>query len=199
MGRETDTRDEILRLASRLLQEKGFNGFSYAHLAESLGIKPAAVHYHFPAKADLGVELIRRFRTRYELWMEDTQDYTPTKKLAGFFSIYRRFLTDGKVCPGGVMLAEMKAIPEEMHKEIRLMMASVHRWLAAMLEEGREKGELHFEGTAEGKAAVILGAVQGALQTSRVLGAEHFEAAVAQIEEDLADQKLKKGVRRVRA
>ncbi|HEY3475881.1 MAG TPA: TetR/AcrR family transcriptional regulator, partial [Anaerolineales bacterium] len=45
----------ILNMAEDLLQYKGFNGFSYAHISSKLGVKNAAIHYHFPTKEDLSL------------------------------------------------------------------------------------------------------------------------------------------------
>src|SRR5215211_135610 len=50
----TDTADRILDLAERLVQTRGFNGFSYADIASELGLTKASLHYHFPTKAELG-------------------------------------------------------------------------------------------------------------------------------------------------
>lgn len=47
-----DTREEILKVASTLLQTRGFSAFSYGHIAETLEVKPAAIHYHFASKTD---------------------------------------------------------------------------------------------------------------------------------------------------
>ena len=66
-----DTREDILKIASALLQTRGFSAFSYWHIAETLKVKPAAIHYHFATKADLGVALIERFRARYRRWMDE--------------------------------------------------------------------------------------------------------------------------------
>ena len=54
------TKRRILDLAENLLQRLGYNGFSYQHLSKELGIKNAAIHYHFPTKEELGVEIIER-------------------------------------------------------------------------------------------------------------------------------------------
>ena len=48
-----DTKEAILRLGAELIQQVGYHAFSYADIAKKLDIKNAAVHYHFPAKADL--------------------------------------------------------------------------------------------------------------------------------------------------
>ena len=52
----------ILSEAQRLVQMRGFNGFSYADIAETLGVTKASLHYHFPSKAELGRRLIDRYR-----------------------------------------------------------------------------------------------------------------------------------------
>ena len=54
-----DTRSEIVRLAGELIRSIGYNAFSYADISQKLNIKNAAIHYYFPAKSDLGVEVIR--------------------------------------------------------------------------------------------------------------------------------------------
>ena len=51
---QTDTASEILDVAERLVQVRGFNGFSYADIAEALEVTKASLHYHFPTKGDLG-------------------------------------------------------------------------------------------------------------------------------------------------
>ena len=51
---DADTAERILDVAERLVQQRGFNGFSYADIAAELGITKAGLHYHFASKADLG-------------------------------------------------------------------------------------------------------------------------------------------------
>jgi len=60
-----DTRTAILDVAERLVQSRGFNGFSYADVAAELGITKAALHYHFRGKAELGESLISRYAERF--------------------------------------------------------------------------------------------------------------------------------------
>ena len=52
----------ILDVAERLIQTRGFNGFSYADVSAAVGITKASLHYHFPSKGDLGLSLIRRYQ-----------------------------------------------------------------------------------------------------------------------------------------
>src|SRR4051794_13759898 len=59
------TATRILDEAERLTQTRGFNGFSYADIADVVGTTKAALHYHFPSKADLGTAIIARYTERF--------------------------------------------------------------------------------------------------------------------------------------
>ena len=62
---EADTASRILDVAERLVQLRGFNGFSYADVAAELSITKASLHYHFAGKAELGEALIARYAERF--------------------------------------------------------------------------------------------------------------------------------------
>ena len=84
-GRRRDdagTASRILDVAERLVQIRGFNGFSYADIAAELKITKAALHYHFAGKADLGEALIARYASRFAeaLASLDTGDGTAQRQ-----------------------------------------------------------------------------------------------------------------------
>src|SRR5438309_10075589 len=62
---DMDTASAILDAAERLVQSRGFNAFSYAHVAAALGITKPALHYHFAGKAELGEALLARYAARF--------------------------------------------------------------------------------------------------------------------------------------
>ncbi len=49
MGNLLPTSDEILASAGNLIISGGYNSFSYADIAEVVGIRKAGVHHHFPS------------------------------------------------------------------------------------------------------------------------------------------------------
>ena len=55
------TASRILDVAERLVQTRGFNGFSYADIATELAVTKASLHYHFPTKVALGRAVIARY------------------------------------------------------------------------------------------------------------------------------------------
>jgi AcrR family transcriptional regulator len=60
----SSARHRHILIAERLVQTRGYNGFSYADVAAELNISKASLHYHFPGKAELGEALIRRYAVR---------------------------------------------------------------------------------------------------------------------------------------
>ena len=178
----------ILNLAEALLQDKGFNGFSYAHIANELGVKNAAIHYHFPTKEDLGIAVIQRYRERFKLWTNNSRvkDLSYEEKLDWFFSIYTDMRADkGKVCLVGSMEAEFNSIPEGLQAEVQALQKELLAWLQTTLAEGRDAGVFHFNGEPANKAALIGSSLQGALQMARALGTKKFSDVVEQHKLDL--------------
>lgn len=175
-------------LAESFIQERGFNGFSYAHIAQALNVKNAAIHYHFPSKEALVTAVIQRYRDRFKLWINNARikDLSPQEKLDWFFGIYTSTRADnGKVCLGGSLETEFNSLPDSLREQTQSLTRELLDWLQATLEEGRQAGVFHFRGDAKDKAAVILSSLQGGLQMARALGSEKFKSVVEQHQRDL--------------
>src|SRR5271167_2084057 len=95
-----NTRTRILDVAERLVQVRGFNGFSYADVAAELSITKASLHYHFPTKAELGRALVARYREAFvsALTTIDAEERTATRKLARYAQLYAAVLSDERMC-----------------------------------------------------------------------------------------------------
>lgn len=187
-GKDDDTRIRILDAAEELLQCRGFNAFSYQHIAKRLGIRNAAIHYHYPGKADLGVALVRRYRERFQEWVADAEARIedPWELLQAYFGVCLDYLNTGnRVCPGGVLGTEFQSLPQQMCEETRLLMAEIYEWLIDVLRRGYDDGRLSFQGSPEGKAIIIGTALQGALQVARVTNNDRFTEVIRQIEAEL--------------
>jgi TetR/AcrR family transcriptional repressor of nem operon len=184
----TNTKRAIMDLAEALLQDKGFNGFSYAHISAELGVKNAAIHYHFPSKEALVCAVIQRYRDRFQLWINNARvkDLSPREKLEWFFSIYTNTRADdGKVCLAGSLETEFNSLPASVRRQTEALTQELLAWLQSALDEGREAGVFQFTGDPAGKAALILSSLQGALQMARALGTQKFHSVVEQHRQDL--------------
>ena len=181
---KTDTKKLILDIAEDLLLDRGYNGFSYKYIATSLNIKNASIHYHFPAKTDLGVAIIQRATKRFEKWAGyiDGKDLPYSKKLDEFFLLFKRFVKQNQqICLGGALETDFKTLPEEMQEETRLFISGTLSWLENFLAQGRKKGDFNFPGTAKDQALLMIACVQGVIQIVRVTTPSSFDEAVKQI------------------
>ena len=181
------TKKRILDAAGELLQRNGFSGFSYQHIASQLGVKNAAIHYHYPSKTDLGVALIRRYRSSFSWWTDqlDAQGADPVARLEAFFELEDRYLREGKVCPLGVVGVEYAGIPDAMRRETEVFLGELLTWLTRVLEDGLRQGVFAINGTASGKALSILTSLQAGLQVARVGGLYTFQHIVEQVRTEL--------------
>src|SRR3978361_152784 len=99
------TAERALDVAERLVQVRGFNGFSYADVARELAITKASLHYHFPSKADLGTALIDRYAARFAAALQeiDRELLRPPAKLRAYVDIYGDVLMGGRMCLCGIL------------------------------------------------------------------------------------------------
>ena len=188
MVRSANPKRAIMDLAESFLQEKGFNGFSYAHIASELRVTNASIHYHFPSKEALAGAVIQRYRDRFQLWINNSRikNLSPQEKLDWFFSIYTNTRADnGKVCLAGSLETEFNSLPASLREQTEALTRELLTWLQSTLQEGREAGAFQFGGNSSDKAALILSSLQGGLQMARALGTDKFHAVVQQHKQDL--------------
>jgi TetR/AcrR family transcriptional repressor of nem operon len=170
----------ILDVAETLVQRRGFNGFSYADVAAELHVTKASIHYHFAAKADLGEALIARYGERFGGALRDIDARVDDEgeKLAAYAALYAGVLADHRMCLCGMLAAEYETLPEGMQRAVERFFEDNLRWLEAVLESGRRRGTLAFEGSAADGAQVIVSGLEGAMLVARPFGGvERFRAA----------------------
>ena len=179
-----DTAQRILDIAERLVQTRGFNGFSYADIAEALRVTKASLHYHFPSKADLGRRLIERYETTFlaALSAIEAGSTEPREQLRRYAKIYADVLRDGRMCLCGMLASDYATLPKAMKEEVRHFFDVNEQWLVAVLERGRKAGSLGFKGPALDLARVLVGSLEGAMMLARSYGdASRFDMAAERL------------------
>lgn len=166
------TVDHVLDVAERLMQTRGYNGFSYADVSDEIGITKASLHYHFPSKAELGRALLERYRQVFVAALEaigaDSQD--AVRRLERYVQLYRDVLSGGRMCLCGMLAAEYATLPETMQRAIRAFFDANELWLAQVLEDGRAAGQLAFPGSPRDTARLLTAALEGAMLLARSYG-----------------------------
>ena len=170
----TTTEDEILRCARSLLINGGYNGFSYADIAESVGIRKASIHYYFPSKVDLASALVARYRQEADAgFAEMTRRHPePMDQLRAYIGFWSDCILDGTntFCLCALLATQIPVLPQEVVTEVKAYFQVLSTWLAAVLENGRENGRFTFDGTAQTEAEKFMAAVHGAMLSARAYG-----------------------------
>ena len=184
----SNTREQILDTAFDLLLQRGVNGFSYRDISEPLGVKNAAIHYHFPSKINLIKALIEESHQRLRRKTSEFMAYGgPARpQLEGMFQLTMAQWESGRpVCVVGALSVDYEELNGSAKGALDRFMQDTVAWLTRVLETGREQGEFRFDGGAFGKAVSILAMIQGARQLARIHGTKMLECTFNQIRTDL--------------
>ena len=178
------TSAQILDIAERLAQTRGFNGFSYADIAAELGITKASLHYHFAAKADLGCALIDRYSTSFARALAEigASGLDAPAQLRRYVQLYGDVLSHDRLCLCGMLAAEVTTLPDSMKKAIRGFFDANEAWLIRVLEAGRRGASVTFNGDARDSARALTAALEGAMLLARSYGdVTRFTAAATRL------------------
>jgi TetR/AcrR family transcriptional repressor of nem operon len=182
--RNADTAERILDSAERLVQTRGYNGFSYADVAQELGITKASLHYHFAGKAELGEALIGRYAARFAEALEqiDAGGGDAPTKLAAYARIYGDVLREKRMCLCGMLAADYDTLPERMRAVVVRFFDDNEAWLTDVFEQGQAEGSLQLDGSAREAAQTLVGGLEGALLIARPYGEQaRFDAAATRL------------------
>ncbi len=184
----TSTKDQIIDKAFQLLLQRGLNGFSYRDISEPLGIKNAAIHYHFPNKLDLISALIDE---NHQVLKRSTSEFMAyggeaRHQLEGLFQFTLNQCDCGRpICMVGALAVDYNDLSDKIKSANESFMTDSINWLTKVVEVGREQDEFNFEGPGRRKAISILAIIQGARQMARGHGNVFLESMFDQVRTDL--------------
>lgn len=178
------TAERTLDVAERLVQVRGFNGFSYADVANELDITTASLHYHFRGKAELGEALIARYSVRFADSLESIdRDVTHAPaKLDAYVAIYSRLLQEDRMCLCGMLAAEYETLPNPMREAVTKFFEDNEAWLTNVLAQGQADCSLSITGTPGDASQMILNGLEGAMLIARTYGGlTRFESSASRL------------------
>ena len=188
MNATANTRELIIDRAFQLMLQRGLNGFSYRDISEPLGVKNAAIHYHFPNKMDLVKALIEE---NHQVLRRATSEFMayggPARpQLEGLFHFTLNQCECGRpICMVGALAVDYDDLDEEIKTANNRFMKDSVNWLTKVMDVGRDQEEFRFDGDPQSKAVSILAMIQGARQMARVHGQDYLESIFDQIRTDL--------------
>lgn len=146
------------------MRTRGYVAFSYADLAETVGITKASIHHHFATKEELGAVIVEGYiaEVRNALENIDKQHDEIGDRLNEYFGIFRSSNENGLLPLCGALAAELSALPPKLQQLTQGFFDMQLNWLVRVLERGVARGEIPDGGGARKKAFLLLSVLEGA-------------------------------------
>lgn len=158
------TREILLKETETLLRTRGYAAFSYADLAEKVGIRKASIHHHFPTKEALGAALIDSylddFRAALTAILE--RETAATDRLARYTEFFVSSMEGGMMPLCGALSAEAFVLPQSLQERVKGFFELHLDWLSQVIRDGKKAGELKAELKPRQTATLILSTLEGA-------------------------------------
>nr|WP_187364139.1 TetR/AcrR family transcriptional regulator [Massilia genomosp. 1] len=171
--------ERVVDAAQRLIQQHGYNGFSYDDIAREIAIKKPSIHHHFRTKADLVQTIVRRYADRFATLLRgiDASGEDAPARLARYGALFAAtYQQDRRLCVCGILGAEAAALSPALALDVRAFFQLNLDWLASTIGQGQQAGLLRARGSAEEQAYGLLSALEGAMMVGRGVGTDHSPA-----------------------
>jgi TetR/AcrR family transcriptional repressor of nem operon len=179
------TYQKLVDSARDLIQARGYNGFSYADVAERVQVRKASIHHHFPAKADLARAVVEQSRALIEEQTAALQaaDFDPAAQLRFYTGYWERCITDASApfCVAGMLAAEMTTLPGELAAAVEEHFRALRQWLETVLAKGAEHGVFHLREPVRREAEAFMAMVYGAMLIARATSAPSTFGDIAEL------------------
>ncbi len=181
-------KDQILEVATELVQTRGYSAFSYRDLSDRLGITKASIHHHFPSKEDLGRAVAEKYNTDVKAALAEAKRKSddPWVQLEGYVQFVLEIIkTQDRISAAGSVQSEINVVPKAMGHSMCSLVQHVIGWISEVIKNGRDLGVMDFPGSADNQGAMIFSAAQGAMQYGRANGEKKARQVMQQIKKNL--------------
>ena len=174
MNQLSSTADAILACSRALIVKGGYNGFSYADIADVVGIRKASIHHHFPTKAGLVKALVAFYRVDVEQGIGKLERAVadPLAQLDAYIAYWKACIGDASApfCVCALLAVELPVLPEEVALQVRQHFLFLSGWLTSVLERGVAEGAIALAGPPRVEAEAFMASVHGAMLSARTYG-----------------------------
>lgn len=173
------TPDRLIEATQELLWERGYVGTSPKAIQQRADAGQGSMYHHFSGKPELALAAIRRTSAE----MRETVGRTFEAPGSAYERISRYLLRERDVlrgCPVGRLTMDPDVIvSDELRSPVDETIGWLRGRLAAIVQEGLERGEFTHALVPEDIAATIVATVQGGYVLARAAGStDAFDAAV---------------------
>ncbi len=164
------TRELLLSTAERQIAIRGYAGFSFAQLADAVGIRKPSIHHYFPTKEDLGIALIEGKIQAFKAWAEELSlNLSPAAQLTAYADGYLALLRENLACVCAMLASDQGVAPSRIQAGVAAFFSCNVSWLESVIVAGQRDHTLNRKLSATDEARTFHAALLGAMFTSRAL------------------------------
>ena len=159
MTRETvvDSRQEILRTAARLFQQRGYDATSMSDVAAALKLSKGGLYHHFQSKDEILYEIMNHA-------MEITEERVlnpvrgiadPEERLRALIRLHIEVVLSPRDREITVMLHENHPLPPALRKRINIRKKDYIHFLESLMTEVQDRAQHRARGKVSPRAAAF--------------------------------------------
>lgn len=179
MGKAEETRQSIIEKSAVIFNRNGYQRTSMSMLTNAMGLTKGAIYGHFPDKDALAVEAFRHSirkvteRVRQQLLPHES----PLEKLRAFAHAFLDFYED-TVKTGGCPILNTATDADDahplLHAEVSRVLTAWEERLVAMVEAGKEQGEVCRDADARLFATTFIALIEGGILMAKTVGDRQY-------------------------
>ena len=173
MGKGEQTRQEIIRKAAPIFNQRGYDGAALSDLMRATGLEKGGIYRHFESKQQLAGEAFDyAWKLAVDTRFEGTQDVPNAVDRLKLFVRNFRDRRAGLVA-GGCPLLNTAIDSDDGHPQLRRKARrALDYWLErlqSVVEEGKRRREIHSAVNSAELAMLVVSTLEGGLMVSRLL------------------------------
>ena len=172
MRKGEQTRQEIIRKAAPIFNQRGYDGAALSDLMKATGLEKGGIYRHFESKQQLAAEAFDyAWKLALDTRLEGTQSISNT--VDRLQQIVRNFRNRrAGLVPGGCPLLNTAIDSDDgnprLREKARRALGSWLERLRSIIEEGRRRGEISGDVDSSELAMLIVSTLEGSLMVSRL-------------------------------
>lgn len=158
----TERQQEILDHAITLISEKGIQGLTMKNLSKRLDISEPAIYRHYENKIDILVSLLDYFTSNTSGIFRDEkhQDLPAIDRLKIVFNKHFETFESTPALVAVVFSEEIFRNEAVLSNKVKLIMERNAASIVAILDEGKQKGEIHQSLNTEQLTTIFMGSLR---------------------------------------
>ncbi|OLB32979.1 MAG: TetR/AcrR family transcriptional regulator [Acidobacteria bacterium] len=172
MRKGEQTRQEIIRKAAPIFNQRGYDGAALSDLMKATGLEKGGIYRHFESKQQLAAEAFDyAWKLALDTRLEGTQSISNT--VDRLQQIVRNFRDRrAGLVPGGCPLLNTAIDSDDgnprLREKARRALGSWLERLRSIIEEGRRRREISGDVDSSELAMLIVSTLEGSLMVSRL-------------------------------